>query len=291
MKGCNHVRRYQQAEEKVMKGSKLSRSSGCNHVRRYAEIEQQYQKDPERFFAWKSFRRCKHGVEGYCRQCLAEIKPEPEYWGCAPAKAKHDINSKPVYYDPLKSFGCRSCNYVLSKKATISLLNYAKQKSFTLTQQDIEDAIQQSMEYILRQYRKPEIDNRWLKTLKTAVNKQGEKIPAIACFCRLARSKLKNIIRSHVKMLDTQEKVIIHAHELSQLQRPENDFKHSFLYMSLEETLTQDEFKLLKLRYAGYTLREIAEKWQMDKNTIHRREKELYKKCHDIQDTLKSMTI
>jgi len=247
-----------------------------NECKRYERLENAVLKADKN-------RRCEHGVVAYCNQCLEGLKPEPEFWNKASASAKYDIKQVDTYFDPLKSFGCRSCLYQVQTMTKKTLISYAQEKSLALNDHDIEDAQQQSLEYIIR---KPE---RWQKTLDNAVNKDGEKIPAAACYARLARSKYKNIIRSHTKRIDNTPAIALRGDELSRIQRPENDYKHAIIFHALKECLTNTEFLLLRCRYSGYTLKELAQKEGLSHQAIMKREKVIYKKCHDIADELKSI--
>ena len=206
--------------------------------------------------------------EGY------NIAPEPEYWNKASARAKHTLASNHfLVYDPIYSIGCDACFYQLKTKSKISLYNFAKHKGFNITPDDIDEAIQQSLEYILR---KPD---RWTKTLEKAINKNGIRIPAIACFCRLVRSKFKNIIRGYVKRADTNPLMFTNGEELTELKQwtGTQDFKDIDISMFLDSVFTAKQKELILLRIAGYSVRELAEHFSKSKSAISKTEHKLYK--------------
>ena len=70
---CNHVREYQKAEQRLLFRQKVvyrAGLSGCNHVREFNELEKAVLNNG---IQWREYPLCRHGVEGYCKECLSEL--------------------------------------------------------------------------------------------------------------------------------------------------------------------------------------------------------------------------
>jgi DNA-directed RNA polymerase specialized sigma24 family protein len=205
------------------------------------------------------------------------------------APATHTLREDYLYYDPNKSIGCDACYYVLQDTAKRSLLRYATKKGISIDMQDIEDSIQSSLEYILRK------DKRWQETIEKGVNKQGEKIPELALFCRLARSKYKNIIRSYVRRqkIEPIDKIAPDYTQSSKYHRETDEtsasiFSQVDFRLDIQSKLTPEQIGLVQARLDGFTLRELAEQKGKHYTSIHETEKRIYKALLSYAEALKS---
>ena len=258
-------------------------SANCQHVRRFERVVKQLERDDKR-------------NEEIRLQEIAQFqKEEPKEWNMSPAPAKYDVKNEVFYLvytsedkeivsalldkkEVNYSIGCKACHYELDTVTRRSLRKYASWKGFYLKEEDIDDAISEALEYIMR---KPK---RWNETLKKA-QESKRKIPPKGAFCRLARSKLKNLIRSYVQRQEITliDQIAPDKSLNSQLQREESEFKLLEIADTLKTTLTQEQCNLLARRIEGYTLKEIATMQAKTHQAIQQKEQTILKQLRAIE--------
>ncbi len=211
---------------------------------------------------------CPHGNEYYCLMCLKDHEKAKEV--NQTAKYKYDLREDYLYYDPNKSIGCDACLYELKRITYASLRKYAINKGFYVQESDLEDTLQQALSYVLR---KPE---RWKKTIEKA-QIESENLPVKAIFCRLARSHLKNLIKSYVRreeisVLDSLGLAPDRSELLTKVNTNENDFFRveftDLIRSKIKDNVTR---RYMQLRLDGYKLREIADIYNVTEQSVYGR--------------------
>ena len=247
--------------------------------------------EPKKDISYKGYNgRCIHGVIGYCKKCLDSLPVEQEEE--TSFSYSHDLKqSKINLLIDTYSFGCLVCNYHLKNTVKGSLINYAKKKGYHVSEQDIEDAIQECFEYILKCMNKGQQGkrNRWNETIEKSIE-QG--FTAMQAFCRLAHSRLKNIIRKQVKqaIIDSLDKMIIDSESISQLKYADSEQVLCNLKLQLEDLLKNRQvselhISIVILRYRGYTLKEIGQR--VNEIGLELSENELYYMLNQVNKELR----
>lgn len=247
--------------------------------------------EKQKDISYKGYKgRCEHGIVGYCKKCLEALPSESEE--VKTFTYSHDLKQSKInlLIDDY-SFGCLVCNYHIKNTVKGSIINYAKKKGYHIADHDIEDTIQESFEYILKCMKKGKEGkrNRWEETIQKSIE-QG--FTPMQAFCRLAHSRLKNIIRQQVKqaIIESIDKMIVDSESISQLKSADSEQVLCNLKLQLEDLLKNRQvselhISIVILRYRGYTLKEIGDR--VKEIGLELSENELYYMLNQVNKELK----
>ena len=272
MAGCNHVRQYQATKERLQYYDKVfdNGRTGSDHVRQYQEQEQRGYK-----VTWREFEKCMHGVEGYCRQCLASVSPDPEYWHAKMASA-------PIYKGkekPVKNAEQDSqevLDYIALRKVILrSISRFCHKERYFYSETLVEDCYQESLL------------KAWQNKKQIAKYCKENSIPEKAIIAKMAR---EGYLRLLCKEKPTLERVIdFDVDGFADTPFYKNNLDVIPLENSLDFALTVKHYKLKAIDkriiaglLAGYNFNEVSEQNKLHRNSLSYRLRVKIIPCLDV---------
>jgi len=286
----NHVRVYERYLEelqdweksrirKVNTGKNVSRRE-VNHCRHFSRVEAQL--DYHHYIIKPSL----------IDQTFNYPLPKELDGSVKPAKAPIDF-TKEQKEDMKKAIGCQACYEKVYKLANTVIKRYNYKKGIKHDAERVQDTLQDVLLKANKDLQAWKQAFQQRKITTDTESKKEYKLPDVESYFKaIIKNKYKDTIKAEIKRIDLSERIAIDEEEenlkIYNGEKSLLDFKDVELYHDLKNKLNDGEFKLLLLRWQGYTVREVAKSLKMSKSNIHKKESIIYKQCHDIANAIKS---